>query len=176
MAGLTSAANKGIQFTGSGTAATYDLTAAGKALLDDADAAAQRTTLGLGSASILTAGTSASNAVQLDGNSKLPAVDGSALTNLPAGGTVNRVADGAIAIRKPVVLTSAGKAKQVAETTVLASSASAVFSTMDNSDTSGSNVSTVYEPNSGAFAMVYLKTHQIAATELVYAVHGQMVL
>ena len=47
IAGLSSAADKGIQFTGSGTAATYDLTAAGKALLDDANAAAQRTTMGV---------------------------------------------------------------------------------------------------------------------------------
>lgn len=47
LAALTSAADKGIQFTGSGSAATYDLTAAGKALLDDADAAAQRVTMGV---------------------------------------------------------------------------------------------------------------------------------
>ena len=83
IAGLTSAADKGIQFTGVGTAATYDLTAAGKALLDDADAAAQRTTLGLGTAATLNVGTSANNIVQLDGSGLLPAVDGSQLTNLP---------------------------------------------------------------------------------------------
>tara|TARA_R110000764_G_scaffold218750_1_gene306254 strand:+ start:16 stop:2286 length:2271 start_codon:yes stop_codon:yes gene_type:complete len=86
IAGLTSAADKGIQFTGSGAAATYNLTTAGKALLDDASASAQRTTLGLGTAAVLNVGTGANNIPQLDGSSRMPAVDGSQLTNVVGSG------------------------------------------------------------------------------------------
>lgn len=52
LAALVSAADRGIYYTGAQAAALFTLTAAGRALLDDADAAAQRTTLGLGSAAL----------------------------------------------------------------------------------------------------------------------------
>lgn len=47
IAGLTSAADRLPYFTGSGTAALATFTAAGRALVDDADAATQRATIGI---------------------------------------------------------------------------------------------------------------------------------
>ena len=45
-----------------------------------------RTSLGLGTAAVLNTGTSAGNAIVLDGSARLPGVDGAQVTNLPSAG------------------------------------------------------------------------------------------
>jgi len=73
LAGLTSAADKVPYFTGTGTAAVADFTSFGRSLVDDADAAAGRTTLGLG-----TIATQAANDVNITGG----AVSGVTFSNV----------------------------------------------------------------------------------------------
>lgn len=64
IAGLTSAADKGIQFTGAGTAGTFTLTTAAKTVLDDATVAAMVDTLG-GASSLGTGGLVRGTSAQL---------------------------------------------------------------------------------------------------------------
>lgn len=84
LAGLVSAADRVPYYTGSGTAALATFTSAGRALVDDADAAAQRTTLGLG-----TIATQASSSVSITGGS----ITGITDLALADGGTGASLAD-----------------------------------------------------------------------------------
>jgi hypothetical protein len=86
IAGLTTAADKMIYSTASDTYAVTDLTSAGRAILGDADASAQRTTLGLG-----TMATQDSDSVNIDGGTidgATIATSSASLTTLNTSGAV----------------------------------------------------------------------------------------
>jgi hypothetical protein len=85
IAGLTTLADRSIYTTASDTYAVYTLTAAGRAILDDADAAAQRTTLGLGTAATVNTGTSGATIPLLDAANTFGTTQVISLTN--AGGS-----------------------------------------------------------------------------------------
>lgn len=100
IAGLTSAADKVPYFTGSGTAAVADFTSFGRSLVDDADASAARTTLGLG-----TIATQADNNVNITGGS----VTGITDLAIADGGTGASTANAALNNLLPSQSTNAGK-------------------------------------------------------------------
>lgn len=85
----SSRANMGLAFDSVGqpivgALPSIAVSAAMQTVFQAASIAAGRAALGLGSAALLTAGVAASNAVQLDGSARLPALNGSLLTNLPS--------------------------------------------------------------------------------------------
>ena len=67
-------------------------------MLDYANAYGERTSLGLGSAAVADTGTSSGNVVVLDGSARLPAVDGSQLTNISVSGFATTADATALAI------------------------------------------------------------------------------
>ncbi|MFQ6186364.1 hypothetical protein ACLMJV_31240 [Sinorhizobium meliloti] len=67
IASLATSANQMIYLTGTDTAAVATITSYGRSLIDDADAAAARTTLGLGTAATRNTSTSGANVPLLDG-------------------------------------------------------------------------------------------------------------
>jgi hypothetical protein len=68
LAGASTAANKLAYFSGVDVVSLTDFSAAGRALIDDADAAAQRTTLGLGTGALLVTDTDGTLAANSDAN------------------------------------------------------------------------------------------------------------
>lgn len=87
LAGLSPGANQMAYFTGASSMSLANISAFGRSLINAAAASNARSTLELGSAATLNAGTGANNLVQLDSGGKLPAVDGSQLTGISGGGS-----------------------------------------------------------------------------------------
>ncbi len=88
-------------------------------LSDLGSSSTARSNLGLGTASTLASGTSANQLLQLDSNAKIPAVDGSQITGIEAGGLGGRktlTASGAVTAHDPIALLSNGQGIKIVET------------------------------------------------------------
>ena len=116
----TAASSDASAFTTSaqGTKADNALASANN-LSDLASSSTARSNLGLGTASTLASGTSANQLLQLDGSAKIPAVDGSQITGIEAGGLGGRktlTASGAVSAHDPIALLSGGQGIKIVET------------------------------------------------------------
>jgi hypothetical protein len=100
IAGLTTVADRLTYWTGAGAAALATFTAAGRALVDDADASAQRTTLGLGTSAVKNTGTSGDAVPVLNGAATTWAngitITAGSLILSDGGMTVNRSTTGGV--------------------------------------------------------------------------------
>lgn len=168
IAGLTSAADRLPYFTGSGTAALATFTAAGRALVDDADAAAQRTTLGA----------QASNAT-LTSLSGLSLVAGDVLYATGAN-TLARLAAGTA--RQVLQMNSGATAPEWTEAVGMAQTwqdltASRAFGTSYQNTTGGpitfnprattagaSHISLETSPDNSTWTVVYKVNHNVGST------------
>jgi hypothetical protein len=89
IAGLTTSADQGIYTTALDTYATFSLTAAGRNLLDDADASAQRTTLGLGTIATQGASSVSITGGSITGITDLAVADGGTGASTAANARIN---------------------------------------------------------------------------------------
>lgn len=170
LAGVTVAADKLIYATGADTFATTDITAFARSLLDDADAAAMRATLGLGSMAVQAAngvsisggsiagitdlavadgGTGASNAADAQTNLDVPSRSGTGATgtwNISIGGNA------ATATTADKLSTASGLAPSYAARALVNFNGTGTVGTDQTIRASG-NVTSVYKNGTGDYTV-----------------------
>jgi hypothetical protein len=174
IAALVSAANKLPYATGAGTWALTDLTAAGRALIDDADSSEQRSTLGIGSIGTYSAASLTTNGVVYGTGATAigSTAAGTAGQALISGGSGAAPAYGAVVDRQYITTTGSN------QTWTKPATATAVFVLLmggGGSGGSGERVATVSGTNtggggggaSGSVSYAWYDASTLAATETV---------